>query len=352
MLIGDNTNIILTLIEAGIAELIEYLQAHVVTCLIPAFFIAGAIAVFVSKQAILKYFGSQAKKRVSYSVASVSGCILAACSCTVIPLFAGIYRRGAGIGPATAFLYSGPAINILAIVFTAQVLGVEIGVARALLAIVMAIVIGLIMASLFGKDEQKKKVSAVAYEDSEDTPYKKILFFLNLILILVIGASGVAPVMKWPLLLMLIILLIVITVKWQSPSDTKQWISETAHLAKLIIPYLLIGVFAAGIIKEYLPPAYVSGYVGGNSLLANFIAAVAGAFMYFATLTEVPIVESLMSLGMGKGPELALLLAGPALSLPNMLAIRQVLGTQKTLTYIGLVVVFATVSGILYGGIA
>jgi hypothetical protein len=345
-------NALLTLIEAGIRELVDYLQVHVVTCLIPAFFIAGAIAVFVSKQAVLKYFGSQAKKRVAYSVAAISGCILAACSCTVIPLFAGIYRRGAGIGPATAFLYSGPAINILAISFTAQVLGYSIGIARAVMAVTMAVVIGLIMALLYGQNEQEKKTAPVVYSESTDNPYRHVLLFLNLILILVIGASGLDPEIKWLVIVILLLLLIVSTMKWQTSSETKQWLSETGHLAKLIIPYLLIGVFFAGIIKEYLPPVYVSRYVGGNSLLANLIASVAGALMYFATLTEVPIVESLMSLGMGKGPELALLLAGPALSLPNMLAIRQVLGTQKTLTYIGLVILFATVSGIIYGGIA
>jgi len=345
-------NVFITMMEAGVRELADYLQAHVVTCLIPAFFIAGAIVVFISKQAVLKYFGSQAKKRVSYSVAAVSGCILAACSCTVIPLFAGIYRRGAGIGPATAFLYSGPAINILAIAFTAQVLGFTIGIARAVMAITMAVVIGLVMALLYGGDDREKKLAPGVYSESADNPYKKVLFFLNLILILVIGASSLEPGIKWPVILALVTLLIIITVKWQSSSDTRQWLSETAHLARLIIPYLLIGVFTAGIIKGYLPPVYVSQYVGGNSLLANLIASVAGALMYFATLTEVPIVESLMSLGMGKGPELALLLAGPALSLPNMLAIRQVLGTQKTLTYVGLVVLFATVSGIVYGGMA
>ncbi|MBU7032739.1 MAG: permease [Theionarchaea archaeon] len=345
-------NIFLTMIEAGLRELADYLQAHVVTCLIPAFFIAGAIAVFVSKQAVLKYFGSKAKKRVAYSIAAVSGCILAACSCTVIPLFAGIYRRGAGIGPATAFLYSGPAINILAIAFTAQVLGYSIGIARAVMAITMAVVIGLVMALLYGQDEREKKEIPMVYSESDDNLYRKPLFFLNLILILVIGASNLIPVIKWPIIIALVFLLIVITQKWQTSSDTRQWLSETAHLARQIIPYLLIGVFIAGIIKEYLPPLYVSRYVGGNSLLANFIASFAGAIMYFATLTEVPIVESLMSLGMGKGPELALLLAGPALSLPNMLAIRQVLGTQKTLTYIGLVMLFATLSGIVYGGIA
>jgi uncharacterized membrane protein YraQ (UPF0718 family) len=344
-------DIIMRVIESGVGELLEYLQAHVVTCLVPAFFIAGAIAVFVSKQSVLKYFGAHAKKTVSYSVASVSGAILAACSCTVIPLFAGIYRRGAGIGPATAFLYSGPAINILAIVFTARVLGFRVGVARAVMAVAMAVVIGLVMAFLY-KDEGRKEVKSLKMQDEKGNTLRNGLFFLDLVLILVIGASKLETIVKWPAIFVLLLVLVFIVVKWQDRSDTNMWFSETWNLAKMIFPYLVVGVFVAGVMKEVLPPEYVSKYVGGNSVSANLIASVAGAFMYFATLTEVPIVESLMSLGMGEGPELALLLAGPALSLPNMLAIRQVLGTKKTLTYIGLVVVFATVSGIVYGVIS
>ncbi len=340
-------DILMRALESGVAELLEYFKAHVVTCLVPAFFIAGAIAVFISKQSILKYFGVEAKKYVSYTVASVSGCILAACSCTVIPLFAGIYKRGAGIGPATAFLYSGPAINILAIVFTARVLGLEIGLARGISAVVMAVVIGLVMAFIY-KNEERKEVNSKMM-DEPDNLYKKIVFFVNLILILVIGASTLNSAVKWVACSVLLITLALIMVRWQTKSDTQMWLKETFNLSKMIFPYLVIGVFAAGIIKEFLPPEYVSQYVGGNSVSANAIASLAGALMYFATLTEVPIVESLMSLGMGKGPELALLLAGPALSLPNMLAINQVLGTRKTLTYVWLVIGFATLSGLIYG---
>lgn len=342
-------DIIIRVIESGVSELLEYVQAHVITCLVPAFFIAGAIAVFVSKQSVLKYFGVQAKKYVSYSVASVSGAVLAACSCTVIPLFAGIYRRGAGIGPATAFLYSGPAINILAIVFTARVLGFTIGIARAVMAVIMAVVIGLVMAFLY-KDEERKKVQPLKVYTEQGNPLKNSLFFLDLVLILIIGASKLDNFIKLPVVLILLVIL-VFMISRQNRFETRMWMSETWGLSKMIFPYLVMGVFVAGVIKEVLPPAYVSQFVGGNSVSANAIASVAGALMYFATLTEVPIVESLMSLGMGKGPELALLLAGPALSLPNMLAIRQVLGTKKTLTYVILVVVFATLSGFIYGEI-
>jgi uncharacterized membrane protein YraQ (UPF0718 family) len=337
-------------LASGIEELIEYLSAHTLTCLVPAFFIAGAIAVFVSKQSVIKYFGCQTKRYISYGVASVSGCILAACSCTVIPLFAGISRRGAGIGPATTFLYSGPAINILAISLTAKVLGYEIGVARAVMAIIMAIAIGLIMELLF---EDRSKVDSakagICVAEEAGTGRRTILLFVNLVLILLVGTAAIGTLIKIPLVILLIITAALMTFYWVEREEAKMWGRETLSLFKMIFPLLLIGVFTAGLIKEFMPPEYVARYVGSNSLVSNLVASVAGAFMYFATLTEVPIIESLTSLGMHKGPELALLLAGPALSLPNMLAIRKVMGTKKTAVYVSLVIVFATVSGIGYG---
>lgn len=337
-------------LASGIEELIEYLSAHTLTCLVPAFFIAGAIAVFVSKQSVIKYFGCQTKRYISYGVASVSGCILAACSCTVIPLFAGISRRGAGIGPATTFLYSGPAINILAISLTAKVLGYEIGVARAVMAIIMAIAIGLIMELLF---EDRSKVDSakagICVAEEAGTGRRTILLFVNLVLILLVGTAAIGTLIKIPLVILLIITAALMTFYWVEREEAKMWGRETLSLFKMIFPLLLIGVFTAGLIKEFMPPEYVARYVGSNSLVSNLVASVAGAFMYFATLTEVPIIESLTSLGMHKGPELALLLAGPALSLPNMLAIQKVMGTKKTAVYVSLVIVFATVSGIGYG---
>ncbi len=336
-------------LESGITELVEYLSAHTLTCLVPAFFIAGAISVFVSKQSVIKYFGCNTKRYISYGVASVSGFILAACSCTVIPLFAGISRRGAGIGPATTFLYSGPAINILAISLTAKVLGFEIGVARAVMAIIMAILIGLIMELLFEKRKSTDTPSAACIADEPGYGKKTVLLFVNLVFILLVGTAAVGNVVKIPVVIGLVVMAALITTKWIARDEAKMWGQETLSLFKMIFPLLLIGVFTAGLIKEFMPPEYVATYVGSNSVVSNLIASIAGAFMYFATLTEVPIIESLTSLGMHKGPELALLLAGPALSLPNMLAIRQVMGTKKTSVYVALVIVFATMSGIMYG---
>lgn len=337
----------LDLLNSGLDALLEYLSAHVLTCLVPAFFIAGAIAVFISQAAILKYFGPQAKRWLSYSVASVSGGILAVCSCTVLPLFGGIYKRGAGIGPAIAFLYSGPAINILAIVYSARLLGYDLGAGRVVGAVAFAAAIGLIMAFIYRKEESAKDAQAFAAlcaDPQSKSLWQQMVFFAILVGILVTAASK-----AWIGTGILGAALLVILWRWFNKDELVQWMKETLHFVRLIAPWLLVGVFAAGIIRYAIPESVVTDYVGGNSLLANFIASFLGAFMYFATLTEVPIIRAFMDLGMGKGPALALLLAGPALSLPNMLVLRSIMGTKKTLTYVALVVVFATFTGFVFG---
>ena len=340
-------NVLISILQGGLDALLEYLSAHVLTCLIPAFFIAGAIAVFVSQTAVLKYFGPQAKKVLSYSVASISGAILAVCSCTVLPLFGGIYKRGAGLGPAVAFLYSGPAINVLAIVYSARLLGYDLGAARAIGAIVFAIGIGLIMAFIHRKEETQKDAQAfamLAADPEGKSLWQQVIFFGTLVGILIFAASK-----NWIATGILLVVLAVILWRWFRKGEIAQWMKETLHFVRLIVPWLLGGVFVAGIITTFVPESVVTSYVGGNSLFASFIASFLGALMYFATLTEVPIIRAFMDLGMGKGPALALLLAGPALSLPNMLVIRSIMGTKKTLTYIALVVVMATISGYIFG---
>ncbi len=342
--------VFIELLHSGLDALLEYLSAHVLTCLVPAFFIAGAIAVFISQAAILKYFGPQAKKWLSYSVASVSGGILAVCSCTVLPLFGGIYKRGAGLGPAIAFLYSGPAINVLAIVYSARLLGYDLGAARAIGAVAFAAGIGLIMAFIYRKEESAKdarEFAALCADPESKSLWQQMIFFAILVGILVTAASK-----AWIGTGILGAALVVVLWRWFNKDEIVQWMKETLHFVRLIAPWLLVGVFAAGIIKYAIPESVVTDYVGGNSILANFIASFLGALMYFATLTEVPIIRAFMDLGMGKGPALALLLAGPALSLPNMLVLRSIMGTKKTLTYVVLVVVFATITGFVFGLIA
>jgi len=340
-------SVFMELLQGGWNALLEYLSAHVLTCLIPAFFIAGAIAIFISQGAVLKYFGPKANKLLSYSIASVSGTILAVCSCTVLPLFGGIYKRGAGIGPAVAFLYSGPAINVLAIVYTARILGYDLGLARAIGAIIFAAGIGLIMALIYHKEESAK--SSAAFDALTADPdakkwWQQIVFFAILVGILVFAASK-----NWIVTGILLAALLLILWRWFKRGEIGMWMKETLRFIRLIVPWLLGGVFVAGIITTFVPQDVVTNWVGGNSLFANFIASFLGALMYFATLTEVPIISAFMDLGMGKGPTLALLLAGPALSLPNMLVIRSIMGTKKTITYIALVVVFATITGYIFG---
>jgi hypothetical protein len=337
-------------LNSGIQALIEYLSAHVLTCLVPAFFIAGAIAVFVSQAGVMRYFGAKTNKFLAYSVASVSGTILAVCSCTILPLFAGIHKRGAGLGPAIAFLYSGPAINILAIVYTARLLGYDLGIARAIGAISFSIIIGLIMAFIWRKEEFKKannnpgELVLPQVEEKERPQLITLLYFVILVGILIFGAAK-----KWIVTAILLLALGIVLYFFFKKEELKNWMEQTWDLGKKIFPILLVGVFAAGMLKAILPQKLVEGLVGGNSLLANLIASVFGAFMYFSTLTEVPIIKAFTELGMGKGPALALLLAGPALSLPSMIVIIGIMGWKKALTYILLVIIMATITGMLFG---
>lgn len=343
-----------------------YAREHVLLCLVPAFFIAGAIAVFVSQGSVVRYLGAGANKFVAYGVASVSGTILAVCSCTVLPLFAGIYRRGAGLGPATAFLYSGPAINVLAIILTARVLGMEIGVARAVGAVVFSVVIGLLMSRIF-RDGALGGGGAVPVEENVRPLSRTMLFFAALVGFLVFANWGVPAgntgwwyavySYKWVVTAVFAAAVAAMVGTWFTRGEVREWVDSSWGFARQILPLLLLGVLIAGALlgrpgsDGLIPPHWVSRVVGGNSLAANLLASVSGAFMYFATLTEVPILQGLMGAGMGKGPALALLLAGPALSLPNMLVIRSVMGWRKTVVYILLVVVMATASGFFYGAV-
>jgi len=348
----------------------EYARKHVLLCLVPAFFIAGAIANFISQSAVIKYFGSKANKILSYSIASISGTILAVCSCTVLPLFSGIYKRGAGIGPATTFLYSGPAINVLAIILTARVLGMEIGIARALGAIIFSVVIGLCMHFIFYKEERSGNFNTemvIPEEEKITRPlWKNTLYFAVMVGILVFANWSKDESikiwqkiyeMKWFITGILFVVLIGMLYRWFKKDELLSWVNSTWGFARQILPLLFAGVFIAGFLlgrpghQALIPNQWVERLVGGNSFWANFFASVSGALMYFATLTEVPILQGLIGAGMGKGPALALLLAGPALSLPNMLVIKSVMGTKKTLTYIFLVVVMATLSGMIFGSL-
>ena len=391
-------------------ELVKwYAREHVLLCLVPAFFIAGAIGVFVSRGAVMRYLGPKAKKWIAYLAASVSGSILAVCSCTILPLFAGIYKMGAGLGPASAFLYSGPAINIMAIVLTARVLGIELGIARAVGAVGLSIVIGVCMHLIFRREELEKARMAADFADAESGRplWQNVLFIGSMIAILVFANLGKSEDsgalwtafwrvkwyltslaalvlgftlvryhgMKWWKLVCVVIPVLVLAnlfpdkpllaftagflgvgafTSTEKEGELGNWFETSWDFAKKIMPLLLFGVLIAGLLlgrvghEGLIPSEYVGKLVGGNSLLSNFFAAFAGAFMYFATLTEVPILEGLIGAGMGKGPALALLLAGPALSLPNMLVINSVMGSRKTVVFVSLVIFFSTLLGYLY----
>ncbi|MBN2370914.1 MAG: permease [Vicinamibacteria bacterium] len=355
----------------GLFLLKDYARQHVLLCLVPAFFIAGAIGQFVSQGAVMRYLGAKAKKPVAYGVASVSGTILAVCSCTVLPLFAGIYKRGAGLGPAIAFLYSGPAINVLAIILTARVLGVQIGLARAAGAVAFAFVVGLVMAALFRKEEAARQVNgpdpfAYAGEEGGRAPWQDAAFLATMVGILVfanwgapneaVGVFAMVHRIHWRLTLALLAALFWMMWKWYRREELTAWVDSTWLFAKQITPLLFGGILVSGWLmgrpgldSGLIPSSWVATAVGGNGWGANILSSVAGAFMYFATLTEVPILQTLLGAGMGQGPALTLLLAGPALSLPSVLVINSYLGPRKTIAYISLVVVMATVTGWLFG---
>ncbi len=415
-----------TAVDATLDLVKWYAREHVVLCLLPAFFIAGVISVFVSQGSVLKYFGANAKKWLAYTVASVSGTILAVCSCTILPLFSSIHKRGAGLGPAIAFLYSGPAINILAIILTARILGFELGIARIIGAVVFSVVIGLLMSLIYRKEEKIKKEEQMNIQPPpEKRPMWQTSFHFFILILILVFANWGPPAfddksslwfhifsfkwyitgafsillgfslirilkIKWfwvvmagavtilsavlskvyisdpklsPLVPMLtgITALSVITLRDKRDPDNKEWTIVSWGFAKQILPLLAVGVITAGFllgsthdgktIAGVIPGEWIESMVGGNSIFSNFFASFVGAFMYFATLTEVPILQGLINAGMGKGPALALLLAGPALSLPNMLVIRGVMGTQKTVVYVGLVVILSTVAGWIYGSL-
>ncbi|HRZ41650.1 MAG TPA: permease [Bacteroidales bacterium] len=413
-----------TAIDATLDLVKWYAREHVVLCLLPAFFIAGVISVFVSQGSVLRYFGANAKKWLAYTVAAVSGTILAVCSCTILPLFSSIHKRGAGLGPAIAFLYSGPAINILAIILTARILGFEMGIARVVGAVSFSVIIGVIMSLIYRKEEKAKREEQmnIPLMPEKRPMWQTSFHFFTLILILVFAnwgkpSEGVTSgawysiwaykwyitgffslflawslvrilKIKWQWVLLSVVAVVasgllsfqfiengklaplvpmllgiaaisIMTLKDKQDDDNREWTLASWGFAKQILPLLAVGVVSAGFllgsthdgqtIAGVIPNEWIKWMVGGNSVFSNFAASLVGAFMYFATLTEVPILQGLIASGMGKGPALALLLAGPALSLPNMLVIRNVMGTQKTVVYVSLVVIMATIAGLIYG---
>lgn len=349
--------------------LLDYAKAHVLLCLIPAFFIAGAITVFINQQAVLKYLGPKANKLVSYTIASLSGAILAVCSCTVLPLFKGIYKKGAGLGPAVSFLYSGPAINVLAIVLSMKVLGVKLGIARMIGAILFAFIIGLLMQLFFKKEDEKRltdeRMFSYEIEEQNRKLWQESLYMFVMILILIflnwapskgnIAFWDFLYKTKWIISSVLGLILALMLIFWFKKEELSSWIMATRDFALQIIPLLFFGILIAGFLlgrpghKALIPAEWIAKLVGGNSIFANFFASLSGALMYFATLTEIPILQGLLGAGMGKGPALALLLAGPSLSLPSMLVIWGELGAKKTLIYIILVVLMSTIVGWLFG---
>jgi len=359
---------LIKIIGGGLYALYDYLTAHVLTCLVPAFFIAGAMAALLPKEKITRYLGKDAPKYIAYPLSVVAGLLLAVCSCTILPLFAGIKKKGAGIGPAIAFLYTAPATNILAIILTGSVLGWDFALARIVLSITFAIVIGIIISKVFKEEEkvEEKKLVGELLKKEEKMDgigkipiHKKIIngltrsrllaFFATLFATLIIGASKIGNQFKIPVVLALIIGLI-----WQlklrfNKDEIKNWLRETYNFFKTIFPLLLVGIFVAGMLGVIFPKDALKNYLGQNTILANLVAVLFGVFMYFPTLVEVPMAKMFLGLGMSKGPLLAYLLADPVISLASILVVRKIMGTKRTLLYAILITIFCTISGLIYG---
>ncbi len=348
---------IYAMLMSGLEMVAYYLSSHTLTCLIPAFFIAGAIAAFIKKDAIIRYLGPDVKKKISYPIASVSGAVLAVCSCTILPMFAGLYKKGSGVGPATAFLYSGPAINILAIVYTASELGFQIGLARAVSAVATAFLIAFLMSKIFKADDEETSAqnqnNSINDDEDDRAIWIKLTFFGLLLAILLIGASGSvhwAP--KAVILLSLIAVLLLLLRKHYETREIKNWGSETWFLTKKILPILLVGTFIVGVIEFFVPPETFRPYLGGNSLSTSFLGSIVGGILYMPTLLEVPIIGGTFGYEagvMGEAPALSLLLAGPSLSLPNMIVLFRIMKFKHWLAYILIVVILSTILGFTYG---
>ncbi|MEM2944567.1 MAG: permease [Methanomassiliicoccales archaeon] len=341
---------------AGLSNVMNYLSEHTLTCLIPAFFIAGAIAAFVKKDAILRYFGPTVKRYKSYSVASVSGAVLAVCSCTILPLFAGIYRKGSGIGPAITFLFAGPGINILAIVYTAQVLGYDLGFARAASAVALSIIVGLIMATIFKRHDvsliQEKKEFLPASSANSRPRWASAMFFVILILILIIAASKIDWVLKLATVYLLTVVIAALLIYYFERDEVTNWAYETWDLTKKIFPILIAGTFIVGIIAYFLPPEMFRPYLGNNSISSNLLASFIGAILYMPTLLEVPIIGTTFGYSSGvmaAGPALSLLLSGPTTSLPSIAVLYRIMGAKKTTIYWFTVVILSALAGFIYG---
>jgi len=338
-----------TFLDSGISMTHGYATEHVLTCLVPAFFVAGAITGLLKKDIVMKYLGADANKIIAYLFASVSGSILAVCSCTILPLFAGIWKRGAGLGPAITFLYSGPAINIAAIFLTASVFGFQLGFARAVSAILLAIVIGLSMELFFKNDRQKNPGKLITETDDKTDMRLVSVFIFVQILFLIVNGLKIDFGLKISAFAVIILTTAYLAIFRLSREQARVWLLETWGLSKTFLPILFLGVFTAGVLQVFLPEELITSTLGGNSLGANLTASVFGVVVYFATLTEVPILQALMAKGMGAGPALALLLSGPSVSLPSILVIHRALGLNKTAAYISLVVIFSTLAGLVYG---
>ncbi len=346
---------VLELLNGGWTTIQDYLIAHL-PFVIPAFFLAGALYALFPKDKILKYLGPDSPKYVSYPMSVVAGLCLAVCSCTILPLFAGIRKSGAGLGPAIVFLYTAPATNILAIIYTSSLIGPDVAIARIVLSIFFAIIIGMSMSALFpdkksGSDADDALGQAFATMGTEKTPRLLWVFFILLLAILLWGASPAIKDLAVKLIGLAVLLAALILVTWKALSrdEFMSWMRETWFFVRTIVPWLLIGIFAAGMLRVVIPADFVKQYFGSTSITATLGAVLFGVVAYFPTLVEVPMARLFLDVGVGYGPLLAYLLADPVISLPSILVVRPLIGNKRLVWYIALIIVCCTAAGMIFG---
>lgn len=337
------------LFSAGLEAIYDYALAHMLFCLVPAFFIAGAMASLIPKDLLLPYLGKNSPRHVAYPLSVISGLLLAVCSCTVLPLFAGIKKGGAGIGPAIAFLYTAPATNIVAVLYTGSLIGWDVAFARIFFSIIFAVAIGIIISSIFHEDDGTDESDTFEKSETIHNTRRLFYFFSALIGILIAGTRISNPTLKYAAVVALIVITAMITKKFFSKDEVNNWMRESWGFAKTIAPLLLAGVFVSGIVRMILPQEFVTKYVGSNSFVALVIPVIFGVLVYFPTLVEVPMAKVFIDLGMAKGPLLAYLLSDPVISLPSILVVSKIMGAKRTAVYIALIIVFTVSGGYLFG---
>jgi hypothetical protein len=354
-----------TWVWPGLEEVGKFLGTHLISGMVPAFFIAGAIGIFLDSQRITRLLGQNSNPYIAYPVAALSGGILTVCSCGVLPIFTGIMQQGAGIGPAFTFLMASPAVNLIALTYTYTLLGAKYMFWRALLVFFSAIIIGFLMKSIFKQPERIETIGIEIVEDEVDRTDGQLLFFFIMLVVTMITSTGVLDplfnkisssgdiaslfTLRLTFIAFEIIIIAILCKKWFHPYEIKLWLKKSWSLFLMIFPTVVGGIFLCGIIAVALPLTNLITYFDSNDIQGNFLASVMGGLMYFGTIIGVSITATLQGMGMNHGPAMTFLLSAPAVSLPSILALVPIAGAKKSAIFLLFVVILSAISGLIFG---